>query len=278
MTSSHAKLRAAQSKFRDCVNSINDGVNGSEKKGTKGRDEILVPLTSSLYVRGRLTDREKVLVDVGTGFYVEKVWLRQIPAGKEGWLRLMNCSVQTPEKALAFYDDKVNGLDGNLQELEKIVQSKSSQLRVVEESRFCHCPVEHELRVVTDFFQCLDKRCLAARLRRRRQLVLLRDELWCAIDQLGYGLRKYKPELIGSFHCAVLFAVDYPLTTRLQLPIRVVNHSHFVSGRFYLQDGLLLALMVDKRLPKTPFLKEFRPRPPRVISAMLIENRLHPLE
>lgn len=46
---------------------------GNEKKGTDGRDEILVPLTSSLYVKGRLTDREKVLVDVGTGFYVEKV-------------------------------------------------------------------------------------------------------------------------------------------------------------------------------------------------------------
>lgn len=73
LTTSHAKLRAAQSKFRDCVRSINDGVTGSKEKGTEGRDEILVPLTSSLYVKGRLTDREKVLVDVGTGFYVEKV-------------------------------------------------------------------------------------------------------------------------------------------------------------------------------------------------------------
>lgn len=138
MTSSHAKLRAAQSKFRDCVNSINDGVTGSEKKGTKGRDEILVPLTSSLYVKGRLADRENVLVDVGTGFYVEKVWLRrfrQIPVGGGG-AEADNCPLQTPEKAVAFYNDKVNGLDGNLQELEKIVQSKSSQLRVVEESKF----------------------------------------------------------------------------------------------------------------------------------------------
>jgi hypothetical protein len=73
LTTSHSKLRAAQAKFRDCVRSINDGVTGSEKKGTDGRDDILVPLTSSLYVKGRLTDREKVLVDVGTGFYVEKV-------------------------------------------------------------------------------------------------------------------------------------------------------------------------------------------------------------
>lgn len=78
LTTSHTKLRAAQAKFRDCVRSITDGVTGNEKKGTDGRDEILVPLTSSLYVKGRLTDREKVLVDVGTGFYVEKVCLGSI--------------------------------------------------------------------------------------------------------------------------------------------------------------------------------------------------------
>ncbi|KAJ5832293.1 hypothetical protein N7474_000604 [Penicillium riverlandense] len=112
LTSSHAKLRAAQAKFRDCVRSINDGVVGSANKGTAGREEILVPLTSSLYVKGTLADREKVLVDVGTGFYVEK----------------------TPAKAIAFYEEKVKGLDINLQELEKIVQEKNTHLRVTEES------------------------------------------------------------------------------------------------------------------------------------------------
>ncbi|KAJ5926671.1 hypothetical protein N7516_008444 [Penicillium verrucosum] len=112
LTTSHTKLRAAQAKFRDCVRSINDGVTGNEKKGTDGRDDILVPLTSSLYVKGRLMDREKVLVDVGTGFYIEK----------------------TAPKAIAFYDVKIKGLEANLQELEKIVQTKSSQLRIVEET------------------------------------------------------------------------------------------------------------------------------------------------
>jgi prefoldin alpha subunit len=34
---------------------------------------ILVPLTNSLYVKGQLADPDRVLVDVGTGFYVEKV-------------------------------------------------------------------------------------------------------------------------------------------------------------------------------------------------------------
>ncbi|KAL4916236.1 Prefoldin [Aspergillus aurantiobrunneus] len=112
LTSSHAKLRAAQSRFRDCVRSINDGVVGSEKKGTQGKDEILVPLTSSLYVKGRLVDREKVLVDVGTGYYVEK----------------------TPAKAIEFYDQKVKELETNLTELEKLVQTKSSQQRLFEDA------------------------------------------------------------------------------------------------------------------------------------------------
>jgi hypothetical protein len=35
--------------------------------------EILIPLTSSLYVPGRLTDVENVVIDVGTGYYVKKV-------------------------------------------------------------------------------------------------------------------------------------------------------------------------------------------------------------
>ncbi len=32
-----------------------------------------MPLTTSLYVPGTLADPENVIVDVGTGFYVEKV-------------------------------------------------------------------------------------------------------------------------------------------------------------------------------------------------------------
>jgi prefoldin alpha subunit len=39
------------------------------------KKDVLVPLTSSLYVRGKLSSPDKVIVDIGTGFYVEKVWL-----------------------------------------------------------------------------------------------------------------------------------------------------------------------------------------------------------
>lgn len=42
---------------------------------TNAGKEILIPLTSSLYVPGRLTDVENVVIDVGTGYYVKKVSL-----------------------------------------------------------------------------------------------------------------------------------------------------------------------------------------------------------
>lgn len=34
---------------------------------------ILVPLTNSLYVPGKLSDPENVIIDIGTGYYVKKV-------------------------------------------------------------------------------------------------------------------------------------------------------------------------------------------------------------
>ncbi len=41
--------------------------------------EVLVPLTGSMYVPGVIKQTEKVLVDVGTGYYVEK----DIPAARD---------------------------------------------------------------------------------------------------------------------------------------------------------------------------------------------------
>jgi hypothetical protein len=45
---------------------------------------ILIPLTSSLYVPGKLSDPENVLVDVGARYFVEKV-------GRLYLLSLANC-------------------------------------------------------------------------------------------------------------------------------------------------------------------------------------------
>ncbi|KAK0509491.1 hypothetical protein JMJ35_007885 [Cladonia borealis] len=105
LTTSFSQLKQAQAKFRDCGNNVRDGLERGE--GTP----ILVPLTPSLYVPGKLASTDTVLVDIGTGFYVEK----------------------TPPAAREFYSRKVEELGRNLQDLEKIVQGKQGNLNVVED-------------------------------------------------------------------------------------------------------------------------------------------------
>lgn len=125
MTNSYQNLRVAQQKFKDCVVSVKDGVAGSAQgmcryslqpveqtvDETPLDKTLLVPLTSSLYVPGKLASTSHVLVDVGTGFYVEK----------------------TTDDALTFYNGKIEELAGNIKELENVVNGKANNLRMIEE-------------------------------------------------------------------------------------------------------------------------------------------------
>ncbi|KXT17874.1 hypothetical protein AC579_5954 [Pseudocercospora musae] len=106
LSTSYQNLRTAQQKFRECKTSIDTGV----AKSASGK-ALLVPLTSSLYVPGVLADTKTVLVDVGTGFFVEK----------------------STTDAQKFYDGKIEELGKNIKDLENIVNSKANNLRVVEE-------------------------------------------------------------------------------------------------------------------------------------------------
>jgi prefoldin alpha subunit len=83
LSQSFTQLRQARLKFLDCIKSISE----SGKSEYEGRSEelvetniagkpILVPLTPSLYVQGTLKNAGKVLVDIGTGYFVEKVQLK----------------------------------------------------------------------------------------------------------------------------------------------------------------------------------------------------------
>ncbi|KAI9696532.1 MAG: subunit of tubulin prefoldin [Candelina mexicana] len=119
LTNSFRKLRAAQSRFQECLKSIDKGISSLDEDMntdlsyyTTGVEKpVLVPLTTSLYVRGTISDTQHVIVDVGTGFYVEK----------------------STSDAPMFYQEKVEELEGNLKNLETIVQQKSNNLRVVED-------------------------------------------------------------------------------------------------------------------------------------------------
>lgn len=64
-----------------------------------------------MYVPGKLADTETVIVDVGTGFYVEKSKI----------------------DARRFYDGKVKDIQTNLTKLEGVVNAKTENLRLIEE-------------------------------------------------------------------------------------------------------------------------------------------------
>ncbi|KAI1094760.1 Prefoldin alpha subunit [Rostrohypoxylon terebratum] len=108
LTSSFAQLHAAQAKFRDCLRCVQDK---HKSPALQENNPILVPLTNSLYVRGTLSSASHVVVDIGTGFYIEK----------------------EVTSAADFYENKVGEVGASIRDLEAIVQAKTNNVRVVEE-------------------------------------------------------------------------------------------------------------------------------------------------
>ena len=89
-------LKHAQSKFQESSESLN-------RCSAKNKDkDILVPLTGSMYVPGKLTDPEKVIVEIGTGYYVEK----DIPAAREYFANKVKYVTEQMEKVQAIGNEK----------------------------------------------------------------------------------------------------------------------------------------------------------------------------
>ncbi|KAL4071860.1 Prefoldin subunit-domain-containing protein [Scleroderma yunnanense] len=100
LTNSFAQLKQAQSKFKQCVENV------AEVKPENTGTTILVPLTNSLYVPGKLSDPEHVIVDVGTGYYIKK----------------------TRAEATKYYSAKVDYIRGNLETLSETIQKKQENV------------------------------------------------------------------------------------------------------------------------------------------------------
>ncbi|XP_071941326.1 prefoldin subunit 5-like [Antedon mediterranea] len=82
------QLKLAQGKFLDSLESLN-----KFKPDNEGKD-ILVPLTASLYVPGKLSDVKTVMIDIGTGYYVEK----SVDQAKEYFKRKVDFMTKNMEK------------------------------------------------------------------------------------------------------------------------------------------------------------------------------------
>ncbi|XP_071190670.1 prefoldin subunit 5-like [Salvelinus alpinus] len=94
--------------------------------------ELLVPLTSSMYVPGTLNDVEHVLVDVGTGYYVEK----NVDGTKEFFKRKIEFLTKQIEKVQPALQEKhgmkqavIEGMNIKIQQLQS---QQASQLGTTE--------------------------------------------------------------------------------------------------------------------------------------------------
>ncbi|EJT98135.1 Prefoldin alpha subunit [Dacryopinax primogenitus] len=133
LTNSYAQLKQAHSKFKTCLDCVKEVRPGNARK------TILVPLSSSLYVNGKLSDPEKVLIDVGTGYYVSKVCL-STPTACHFNLSSISCihlfrqsltSKQTRDQAASHYQQKIEFVDGNLKKVQETIEKKQENLNLV---------------------------------------------------------------------------------------------------------------------------------------------------
>jgi len=76
-------------------------------------------LTNSLYVPGKLSDPDHVVVDVGTGYFVKKVSLYISLMGA-----CLTVPIQTRPQAVQYYNEKVDYLKSNLDSLEDVMGKK----------------------------------------------------------------------------------------------------------------------------------------------------------
>ncbi|CAI9096974.1 OLC1v1033254C1 [Oldenlandia corymbosa var. corymbosa] len=107
-------IRSATARLDNASNALNDL--SLRPQGKK----MLVPLTASLYVPGTLDDADKVLVDVGTGYFIEKTMAegkdyceRKINLLKSNYDQLLE--VATKKKSIA--DDVGIVLQAKLKQL-----------------------------------------------------------------------------------------------------------------------------------------------------------------
>lgn len=86
--------------------------------------EILIPLTESLYVPGKVRDPSKVMVELGTGFYVEKN-VKDAQAFLDRKTKLVDVNSENIMEAITATRGNVNSLDTAIQG--KMIEIKARQ-------------------------------------------------------------------------------------------------------------------------------------------------------
>ncbi|KAJ0095046.1 hypothetical protein Patl1_16393 [Pistacia atlantica] len=114
--------------LQDSLNNIRTATSRLEIASTALHDlslrpqgsKMLVPLTASLYVPGELDDADKVLVDIGTGYFVEKT----MAEGKDYCERKINLLKSNFDQLIEVATKKKNIAD----DATVVLQAKLKQL------------------------------------------------------------------------------------------------------------------------------------------------------
>ena len=101
-SSYYSSYKIALNKYYDNKEYIKDLRNYENK-------EILVPMTSSLYIPGKCIDVKRLTIEIGGNFFVET----------------------TIDKADKFCDRKIETLKKNMDEIDWLIQNKNVQLNAV---------------------------------------------------------------------------------------------------------------------------------------------------
>merc|ERR1712021_14081 len=99
----HNELLTVRKKFITSREAVAD-MNGNEGAA------LMVPLTGSLYVRGKLNQGDSLIVDIGTNYYAEK----------------------TAQEAIAFFDRKLKYIEENMDKVAPQVYEKQSKKMMIE--------------------------------------------------------------------------------------------------------------------------------------------------
>lgn len=70
----------------------------------------MVPASASLYIPGKITENKRFLVDVGTGYYVEK----------------------SEKEAIVFYEHKIQKLNKESVQIQNIIKEKTTASLAIE--------------------------------------------------------------------------------------------------------------------------------------------------
>jgi len=86
------------------------------------RKELLVPVTSSMYVKGEVEDTEHVLIDIGTGYFVEK----DLDQAKDYFKRKVEFLTAQIEKVQAVLREKSTIRQAIVEILESKLQAQAA--------------------------------------------------------------------------------------------------------------------------------------------------------